>query len=48
MPTDQAYYWTPEWQANEREAVAQLEAGNYCTFVDAADAIVWLLDEETP
>lgn len=43
---DQAYYWTPQWQANEREAMGELRAGNYRTFASAADAIVWLLGED--
>lgn len=27
IPADQAWFWTPEWQAGEREADAQIAAG---------------------
>lgn len=27
IPADQAWYWTPEWQAKEREADADIAAG---------------------
>lgn len=43
---DQAWFWTPEWQAGEREASAQLAAGNterFDTddeFFDALDRLV--------
>lgn len=36
---DQAYYWTPEWQAGEREAEADLTAGRYRVFESMAEAI---------
>jgi len=29
---DQAWYWTPEWQAQERQAEADLRAGRYEEF----------------
>ena len=29
IPADQAWFWTPEWQAMEREADAALAAGDY-------------------
>jgi antitoxin PrlF len=28
IPTDQAWFWTPEWQAMEREADLAIEAGD--------------------
>ena len=31
-PDDQAWFWTPEWQAGEREADADLAAGRFETF----------------
>lgn len=40
----QSYYWTPEWQAGERAAVAQLERGEGRRFENPADAIEWLTD----
>lgn len=39
---DQAYYWTPEWQANEAAAAAELARGEGVVFEDAAAAIRWL------
>jgi antitoxin PrlF len=27
IPDDQAWFWTPEWQAKEREADADIAAG---------------------
>lgn len=39
---DQAWFWTPEWQAKEREADADLAAGRVKTFKSAAEAIAWL------
>jgi bifunctional DNA-binding transcriptional regulator/antitoxin component of YhaV-PrlF toxin-antitoxin module len=35
IPKDQAWFWTPEWQAKEREAEADLAAGNYHEFATA-------------
>ena len=32
VPADQAWYWTPEWQAMEREADEDYARGNYETF----------------
>lgn len=29
---DQAWFWTPEWQAGEREADADIKAGNVKEF----------------
>lgn len=33
----QAWFWTEEWQAKEREADADLEAGRYDQFDDVDD-----------
>jgi len=38
---DQAWFWTEEWQAGEREAEADLAAGRYETF----DTMEELLDD---
>jgi antitoxin PrlF len=35
MPTDQRWFWEPEWQAGEREASEQIMAGDVEIFDDA-------------
>ena len=35
MPTDQRWFWEPEWQAGEREASEQVKAGEGEIFDDA-------------
>jgi hypothetical protein len=42
IPADQRWFWTPEWQAKEREADADRAAGRVKTFTSAAKAIAWL------
>ena len=37
--SDQSYFWTPEWQAAEREAEADIAAGRYKTF-DTIDELL--------
>jgi hypothetical protein len=44
--TDQAYFWTAEWQAGEREADADIAAGRVETFDTMDDLIADLLDDE--
>lgn len=39
---DQAWFWTPEWQAKEREADEARAAGLYCEFSDVCDLIASL------
>ncbi|MDA2912581.1 AbrB/MazE/SpoVT family DNA-binding domain-containing protein [Acidobacteriia bacterium AH_259_A11_L15] len=34
VPKDQAWFWTPEWQAREREAEKARAAGEYTEFGD--------------
>jgi hypothetical protein len=34
IPRDQAWFWTPEWQAGEREADADIAAGRSQVFTD--------------
>lgn len=46
MADDQSYYWTPQWQTEERETVDALERGEGITFPDALAAIEWLTSEE--
>jgi hypothetical protein len=36
---DQAWFWTEEWQAGEREAEADLAAGRYQVFDKMEDLI---------
>jgi hypothetical protein len=36
---DQAWFWTPEWQAMEREADEDIAAGRYKTFDNMDDLI---------
>jgi hypothetical protein len=33
IPSEQAYYWTREWQEGVRRSMADLEAGNYTDFI---------------
>jgi hypothetical protein len=42
---DQAWFWSPEWQAAEREAEADLAAGRVERF-DSAEAFLASLDGE--
>jgi hypothetical protein len=42
IPADQRWFWTPEWQAKEREADADFAAGRVKTFKSAAKAIASL------
>jgi len=39
---DQAWYWTPEWQAAEREADQDIQSGRTRRFTDAEEAIAFL------
>lgn len=39
---DQAWYWTEEWQAGERESERDYALGNVETFDSADDMIRWL------
>ena len=41
---DQAWFWTPEWQAGQRESEEELSAGLGVTFDTAEDAIRWLCE----
>jgi hypothetical protein len=42
---DQAWFWTPEWQAKEREADADLAAGNFTRY-DSDEEFLRALDED--
>ena len=39
IPRDQLWYWTPEWQAKEREADEDLAAGRVKSFKSAGSLI---------
>ena len=43
---DQAWYWTPEWQADERESRADFAAGRYKEFPSMDDFIADLTNGE--
>ena len=42
VPRDQAWFWTREWQAKEREADEAGAAGEYSEFSDVEDLIAGL------
>jgi hypothetical protein len=46
IPADQAYYWSSEWQRDEAESLANLQAGHARTFDDPLDAIRHLLSDD--
>ena len=46
VPSDQAWFWTDRWQAMEREAQADLQAGRVTRF-DGDDALLAALEERT-
>jgi hypothetical protein len=45
IPADQLYYWSNQWQRDEAESLADLEAGRSQTFDNPQDAIRHLLDD---
>ncbi len=44
---DQAWFWTPEWQAGEREADEDIANGHVETYSSMDDLIDDLFDDET-
>jgi hypothetical protein len=46
VPRNQAYFWTAEWQAGEREALAELAKGEGRRFNSGAAAAAWLLSDD--
>ena len=42
IPRDQLWYWTPEWQAMEREADESLHKGRYKEYKSMKEAIASL------
>ena len=47
IPAGQEYYWTEEWQAGERETLAELAAGRGRTFDTAGDALRYLFSADS-
>ncbi len=45
---DQAWYWTPEWQAGEAEADADLAAGRFARFHTAEEMDAHLISIPLP
>lgn len=43
--TDQAYYWTPAWQAGEQESAEDRARGDVRVFATGAEAIAWLQED---
>ncbi len=43
VPASQAWFWTPEWQAGEREADADIAAGRTVTY-DGPDEFIAALE----
>lgn len=39
IPMDQAWFWTPEWQAGEREADADIAAGRGTIYLSTEEFI---------
>lgn len=44
IPADQAWFWTPEWQAGEREVDEELAAGRVRSYQDGEEFIAALDD----
>lgn len=45
LDPDQAYFWTPEWQAKEREVDEALKRGDFRTF-DTMEEMIAFLDSQ--
>lgn len=46
VPRNQLYYFTREWQENERIAAEEIARGDVRSFDSSDDAIRWLLSTE--
>lgn len=46
IPADQAWYWTEEWQAGEREAQADIEAGRTKRFDTVEELMKDLMQDD--
>lgn len=47
IPPDQAWFWTEEWQAEEREAEEHIKAGRVKTFDNLEDLFADLDSEDS-
>ena len=47
IPTDQRWFWTPEWQLGEREVDEQIAAGEGVVFDNAEEFIAYLENGES-
>lgn len=43
---DQAWFWTPEWQAGERQVDREIAAGNLSPVYDSLDELFADLDDD--
>lgn len=48
VPLDQAWFWTEEWQAGEREVDEQIAAGRVVEYDSADDFAAYLADVDSP
>jgi AbrB family looped-hinge helix DNA binding protein len=46
IPDDQAWFWTPEWQAKEREADEARARGEHGTVFQSGDEFLQFLDSK--
>lgn len=46
VPKDQEWFWSPEWQAMEREADASIAAGRIEVFDSVEEVRDWLLADD--
>jgi hypothetical protein len=44
IPSDQGWYWAEDWQAGEREATAQIVAGDIRTYYTTEEFLTYLED----
>jgi AbrB family looped-hinge helix DNA binding protein len=47
IPDDQAWFWTPEWQAKEREVDEAIAAGEEPVFVGDGEAFIAFLTAQS-
>lgn len=46
IPASQRYYWSMAWQRDEREALRELENGDFVEFDNTLDLFRWLLSPD--
>lgn len=44
IPSDELFYWSQRWQADEQQSIRELANGESYEFESSDDAIKWLLD----